>query len=137
MPSHLNGSHVWPVIKTSSVDKDVLDNYRPVSICHICLRQQNVLLLRQCRLTCPSITSATATSLCTRQITASRWPLSVYRMRYCVQWTIRTLSSWCFWTCRLHSILLITILKTNLLPGSLIFCCVAISVILWMENILT
>ena len=31
MPSHLKGAHVRPLIKKPSLDKDILNNYRPVS----------------------------------------------------------------------------------------------------------
>ena len=103
MPSHLNGAHVRPVIKPS-VYNDILNNLPYL------YNKLNVLLLRDYRLTCLSIISASPTIPRTSQITVSRRPLSVYRMTPCVQcqWTIRTLSLCCFWTCRLHLILLIT-----------------------------
>ena len=71
-------------------------------ICHTYLSQSNVLLLQACRFTCLSIISESPTSLRRSQITVSRRPLFVYRMTSCVQWTIRTLSLCCSWSCRPH-----------------------------------
>ena len=99
MPSHLKRAHVRSIIKKPGLDKDILNNYRPVS------NLPYLSKTRDCRLTCLSVISACPTSLRTSQTTASRRPLSVFRMTSCVQWTTRTLSSCYYWICRLHLIL--------------------------------
>ena len=108
MPSHLKRAHVRPIIKKPGLDKDILNNYRPVSnLPYLSKTIERVVAARlsahisECDLACP-------TSLRTRQTTASRRTLSVFRMTSCVQWTTRTLSSCYYYICRLHLILLTT-----------------------------
>ena len=78
-----------PLINMLSLDKDILNNYRPVSSLPYMSKTIE-------RVVAASIISASPISLRTSQITASRRPLSAYRMTLFVQRTTRTLPSCCF-----------------------------------------
>ena len=101
MPSHLKRAHVRPIIMKPGLDKDILNNYRPVS--NLPYLSKTIERVVAARLS--AHISACPTSLRTSQTTASRRPLSVFSMTSCVQWTTRTLSSCYYWICRLHLIL--------------------------------
>ena len=99
MHSHLKRAHVRPIIKKPCLDKDILNNYRPVSnLPYLSKTKERVVAARLSA-------HMSECNLCVPNQSASRRPLSVFRMTSCVQWTTRTLSSCYYWTCRLHLIL--------------------------------
>ena len=106
MPSHLKRAHVRPIIKKPGLDKDILNNYRPVSnLPYLSKTIERVVAARR-----PSA-HISECDLCVPNQSAYKpnhsveTPLSVFRMTSCVQWTTRTLSSCYYWICRLHLIL--------------------------------
>ena len=84
MPSHFKGAHVRPVIKKPSIDKDIVNNCRPVFDLP-CLSKTIERVAARLSAHMFEYNLCEPNQSVTSQITVSRQPLSVYRMTSCVQ----------------------------------------------------